>query len=126
MATLVVHSSSPHTLQSQPHNPVAFEDAIELPILQSGIQRVLDPQKVTLYTRKSGFSGVSYVIKNDHNMILKFTQDCSVGKNIVSHRGNLVYEETVYPGQAKVLHHIMPLNRLLGWQSGFSASYDWE
>ena len=86
---------------------------------------MLDVGKVTLYTRKSGFSGVSYVVKNDHHRTLKFTQDCSVGKNILSHRGTLNYEETIPPGEAKVLHHIMPENASTGWQSGFSASYDW-
>lgn len=68
---------------------------------------------------------MSYVIKNEHTKTLKFTQDCSVGKNIVSHRGTLSFEVTVLPGHSEVLHHIMPDDRSSGWQSGFSASYDW-
>lgn len=121
----MVHSSRPHTLTIQPFNHDAFEEAIELPIIKYGTPRVLDAGKVTLYTRKSGFSGVSYVIQNTHNQTLKFTQDCSMGKNIVSHRATLVYEETILPGESEVLHHIMPDNNSIGWQSGFSASYDW-
>lgn len=124
-ATIVIHSTCSHKLETKPFNPEAFEEAIELPILKYGVKRVLDPSKITLYTRKSGFSGVSYVIKNEHTKTLKFTQDCSVGKNIVSHRGTLSFEVTVLPGQAEVLHHIMPDDRSSGWQSGFSASYDW-
>lgn len=121
----MIHSTFHHKLETKPYNPEAFEEAIELPILKFGVKRVLDVNKITLFTRKSGFSGVSYIIKNEHSRTLKFTQDCSVGKNIVSHRGALSFEETIPPGEAKVLHHIMPDNRMSGWQSGFSASYDW-
>jgi hypothetical protein len=125
-ATVVVHSNHNHILETKPFNAHAFEEAIELPIMKYGTAKNLDPAgHVTLYTRKSGFNGVSYVIKNNHTRTLKFTQDCSVGKNIVSHRGTLVYEETIVPGEAEVLHHIMPDNNAKGWQSGFSASYDW-
>lgn len=126
-ATVVVHSDRAHNLETKPFNADAFEEAIELPIMKYGAAKNLDGAgHVVLYTRKSGFNGVSYVIKNNHTKTLKFTQDCSVGKNIVSHRGTLVYEETITPGEAKVLHHIMPDNNAKGWQSGFSASYDWE
>ena len=126
-ATVVVHSDRAHNLETKPFNADAFEEAIELPIMKYGAAKNLDAAgHVVLYTRKSGFNGVSYVIKNNHTKTLKFTQDCSVGKNIVSHRGTLVYEETITPGEAKVLHHIMPDNNAKGWQSGFSASYDWE
>lgn len=122
----MIHSSHAHTLETKPFDAHAFEEAIELPIMKYGTAKNLDPQgRVTLYTRKSGFNGVSYVIQNNYTKTLKFTQDCSVGKNIVSHRGTLVYEETVMPGEAEVLHHIMPDNNAKGWQSGFSASYDW-
>jgi hypothetical protein len=124
-ATIVIHSSRPHTLTAQPYNHDAAEEAIELPIVLYGTARVLDAGKVTLYTRKSGFSGVSYVIQNTHNQTLKFTQDCSMGKNIVSHRNSLVHEVIVQPGHCEVLHHIMPDSNNIGWQSGFSASYDW-
>jgi hypothetical protein len=81
--------------------------------------------KITLYTRKSGFNGVSYVIKNNHTRVLHFTMDCSTGVNIVSHRGNLKHTQTILPGQAEVLHHIMPDSASKGWQSGYSASLEW-
>lgn len=78
-----------------------------------------------MYTRKAGFNGVSYVIKNTHTETLKFTMDCSKGKNIVSHRGTLSYTAVLEPGQEEVVHHIMPDNTMKGWQSGYSAGLEW-
>ena len=112
-------------MSEKAHDSEAFEEAMELPIIKFGTAKVLEPSKITLYTRRSGFSGMSYLIKNDHDRPLRFTQDCSVGKNIISHRGTLVHEQVIMPGHCEVLHHIMPDNNQKGWQSGFAASYDW-
>jgi hypothetical protein len=81
--------------------------------------------KIILYTRKSGFNGVSYVIKNTHTRVLHFTMDCSTGVNIVSHRGDLKHTQIFQPGHAELLHHIMPDSALKGWQSGYSAALEW-
>lgn len=81
--------------------------------------------KIILYTRKSGFNGVSYVIKNTHTRVLHFTMDCSTGVNIVSHRGDLKHTQIIQPGHAELLHHIMPDSALKGWQSGYSAALEW-
>ena len=75
---------------------------------------------------KSGFSGVSYVVKNNHeSQSLIFTQDCSVGNNIISHRCDLKATVNIPPNEAKVLHHLAPKTCIGGWQSGYSASYEW-
>jgi calpain-15 len=123
--TVVVHSTRPHGLVEQAFNAEAYEEAIELPVINLGTVRELEGGLVKLYTRKSGFSGVSYVVQNNHTRDLKFTQDCTVGKNIISSRGALKHTELVPKGEAKVTHHLAPATSVGAWQSGFSASYEW-
>ena len=124
-ATVVVHTTRPHGLVEQAFNAEAYEEAIELPVIALGTVRELEGGLVKLYTRKAGFSGVSYVVQNNHTRDLKFTQDCTVGKNIISSRGSLKHTELVPKGEAKVTHHLAPATPVGAWQSGFSASYEW-
>ena len=124
-ATVVVHSTRPHGLVEQAFNAEAYEEAIELPVIKDGTVRELEGGLIKLYTRKSGFSGASYVIQNNHTRDLKFTQDCSCGKNIISSNGVLKVTTTVPKGESKVTHHLAPATTVGAWQSGFTASYEW-
>ena len=124
-ATVVVHTTRPHGLVEQAFNAEAYEEAMELPVIKEGTVRELEGGLVKLYTRKSGFSGVSYVVHNSNTRDLKFTQDCSVGKNIISSNGALKVTAYVPKGEAKVTHHLAPGTPVGAWQSGFSASYEW-
>jgi hypothetical protein len=115
-------TSSAHAHHTKTPLPPSFTFPFSLPFPYCFL---LLKGKITIFTRKSGFNGVSYVIKNNHTRVLHFTMDCSTGVNIVSHRGNLKHTQTILPGQAEVLHHIMPDSASKGWQSGYSASLEW-
>jgi hypothetical protein len=82
--------------------------------------------RVKLYTRKAGYNGVSFVVKNDHptGETLHFQLDCRGSTNVISHRGTLNYIEEIPAGEAKVLHHLMPMEAA-EWQWTYSASYYW-
>ena len=63
----------------------------------------MDDGRIKVYTRKSGFSGTSYVISNqDVSRTLRIVMDCNPGKNVISHRGTLLYAVVIPPGEAKV------------------------
>ena len=95
-------------------------------VIKDGTVRELEGGLIKLYTKKSGFSGCSYVVQNnDKTRDLKFTQDCSVGKNIISNNGTLKTTTLCPKGEAKVTHHLAPGTSTGPWQSGFSASYEW-
>lgn len=102
-----------------------YEDAIELPIMKYGKVKVLEPG-ITLHTRMWTIgTGVSYVIKNDHDKPLRFTQDFSAGKNLLTHRETAKYERTIMPGHAKVLHHITATEGATTWQVSWRSSHTW-
>ena len=126
-ATVVVHCPVPHTMEQQ-HNPsqtsYADEESVTA-VMQSSRPKDLIPGKIAMYTRKAGFNGLSYVVKNTHTQALRFTMDCSSGVNVASHRGSLTHTGTIRPGEAQVVHHIMPLDTTKGWQSGYSATVVW-
>lgn len=125
-ASVVVHTCQLHTLEERPFDAELYEDAIELPVMKHGKVKVLEVGKVTLHTRMWAMgSGVSYVIKNDHDKTMKFVQDFSSGKNLLTHRESLKYERTIHPGHAKVLHHITITEGARTWQPYFKSSQTW-
>ena len=124
--SVVVHSCQPHTLVERAFNAELYEDAVELPIMKHGKVKVLETGKVTLHTRMWEMaSGVSYVIKNDHNQTMNFVQDFTAGKNLLTHREDFKYERTIHPGHAKVLHHITITEGSRTWQPYFKSSSTW-
>jgi hypothetical protein len=139
-STLVVHSACTHELTAHPYDANAFEDALELPIMAFGTEKCLDENdddgnggvlgkersRIKFYTRRAGYNGVSFVVKNDHpgGKTLHVQMDCRGSKNVISHRGTLNYIEEVPAGEAKVLHHLMP-EQAAEWQWTYSASYYW-
>ena len=49
-----------------------------------------------LFTRRSGYSGVSFAVANCHaTKAVEFTLDCRASTNVMSHRGNLRASVTV-------------------------------
>ena len=125
-ASIVVHTCQPHTLVERAFDAELYEDAIELPIMKHGKVKVLE-SKVTLHTRMwDEGSGVSYVIKNDFDKPIKFVQDFTSGKNLLTHREEFKYERTIMPGHAKVLHHVTFTEGSRTWQPYFKSSHSWH
>lgn len=125
VASVVVHTCKPHTLVEKAFNAELYEDAVELPIMKHGKVKVLEPG-ITLHTRMwTNGSGVSYVIKNDHDRPMRFTQDFSAGKNLLTHREAPKYERTIMPGHAKVLHHVTITEGSVSWQVSWRSSHTW-
>lgn len=79
--------------------------------------------EIKLYTKKNGYAGCSFIVKNESpSTHLSFTMDVT-GTNITSHRGTLKYTAEVPPTEAKVLHHLMPDSDSAGWSYKFAMSY---
>ena len=80
--------------------------------------------KICLYRYRSGYCGVSFLVENKHTAPLVFMLDCSKSKNVVSHRPELKYQETIPPGEAKIMHHLLPDSSEVGqWSWAYAASY---
>ena len=80
--------------------------------------------KINLYRYRSGYGGVSFLVENKHTAPLVFILDCSESKNVVSHRPSLKHQQTIPPGEAKIMHHLLPDSSEVGaWSWAYSASY---
>ena len=124
-ATVVVHCPVPHTMQCSASQSIsAGEESVTAVMLNSRAKDLI-PGKIAMYTRKSGFNGLTYAVKNTHTQALRFTMDCSSGVNVSSHRGCLAHTVTIAPGEAEIMHHILPMDAMKGWQSGYSATVVW-
>ena len=124
-ATVVVHCPLPHIMVCNAFQSIYADDESVTAVMLNSRAKDLISGRITMYTRKSGFNGLSYVVKNTHSQTLRFTMDCSSGVNVAYHRGNLAHTGTIQPGEAQVMHHIMPLDAMKGWQSGYSATVVW-
>ena len=111
---------------SQPHDAEAFEEAMELPI-KLGKRTEIEGGRVVLYTRRSGYSGVSFAVENADpaRRTLDFTLDCSLSTNVMSHRRSLVHSQLVPPGETKVLHHLMPEKSFEHWSWSIQWGAGW-
>lgn len=79
-----------------------------------------------LYTRRSGYAGVSYVVSNTTSKeAVKVELNFDQSKNVVSHRGSLKAAVIVPPNEAKVVHHMMPRDDTHDWSAGWSCAADW-
>ena len=107
-ATVVVHTSGPHSLLEQPFHPSVYEEAIELPIIEFGKATTLE-QDIVMYKLNCGFSGTSFVVKNSGSKSVKITHDCSSSVNAQSNQSSLRTTQILPPGEAKVTHHVAPL-----------------
>jgi hypothetical protein len=80
--------------------------------------------KIALYRYRSGYCGVSFLVENKHTASLVFMLDCSKSKNVVSHRPSLKHQQTIPPGEAKIMHHLLPDSSDVGaWSWAYAASY---
>ncbi len=80
--------------------------------------------KICLYRHRSGYCGVSFLVENKHTFPLIFNLDCSKSKNVVSHRPSLKHQMVIPPGEAKIMHHLLPDSAEVGaWSWAYSASY---
>lgn len=77
-----------------------------------------------MYSFESGFSGISYVVKNTGASALKFTHDCRKSKNLQSNQSSLITTQIVPPGEAKVTHHLAPKDCGKDWK--VKAKTAWE
>jgi len=117
-----VHGDQPLELHEVDFDPHVYEEAIELPIKQLGEPREYKDGKVKLYCHKAGYWGVAFAVENLLGRKIHFKLDCSTSKNVISHRGSLVYGVDVPPGETKVLHHLMPKEQK-AWAWGFRPSF---
>jgi hypothetical protein len=64
-------------------------------------------------------------VENNHTKPLTFMLDCSSSRNVTTHRPSLKHEQLIPPGEAKVMHHLVPKSSDAeeGWSWGYSASY---
>jgi len=126
-AVLVVHSTVETSLVAHTYDQNAFKEAIELPIMQNGDMNSFEDDKIRLYKYRSSYKGLSFVVENKNYMPLVFILDCSGSTNVISHRGTLNHQETIPPGESRVMHHLMPDDdNSTGWAWSYSASYMWE
>jgi len=126
---LAIHSEAPFELHPQPFDADAYEEAMELPIKVFGKCAEYADGKAKLFTRKAGYSGVSFAVENCSSKPLEFTLDCSESKNVMSHKGTLVAVTLIPPNETKVMHHLMPANAFSAWSWSYKASmsfYDEE
>jgi len=123
-AVLSVHGTSAFTLETMVFDPAAYEEAVELPIKAQGEQTTFEEGKIVLYRYRAGYCGISFVVENKHTVPLIFVLDCSTSKNVVTHQADLKHQATIPPGEAKVMHHILPDSDSSGsWSWAYSASY---
>lgn len=125
-AVLAVHSDHAVTLDAVPFDADLFEEAVELPVIEHGRVTELDGGSIQLFTRKSNYCGISFVVRNCSTSPLHFRLDCSESKNATSHTGSLVSELCVPPAEAKVLLHLMPREPREDWCWAYNASYRWS
>lgn len=121
---LSLHCDNPSlTLSPISFDPVAFEEAIESPIIISGKQKSYEKDEFTVYTQRNGYAGVSIVAKNfNQSTTLLLTMNIT-GKNVMSHQGTLTTTVNIPPGQAKVIHHLFPEVEPGAWSYKSSLSY---
>lgn len=126
-AVLSVHGTGDFFVESKPFDANAFEEGVELPIMAQGTSQSFEDGKLVLHKHRSGYCGLSFVIENKNVFPVTFNLDCSQSENVCSHRGSLVHQLTCPPGEAKVLHHLMPANPEESlWTWAYNASYMWE
>lgn len=126
-AVLVMHGTSDFTVTAAPFDHEAYEEAVELPAIAHGDCSEFEDGKIQMYKFRSGYGGMSFVVRNNHTAPLVFVLDCSESTNVQTHRDSLNYQETIPPNEAKVLHHLCP--KVVGggaWSWAYSASYMWD
>lgn len=121
---LSLHCDNPSlTLTPISFNPLAFEEALEGPIIISGKQKAYPKDEFIVYTQRNGYAGVSIVAKNlNHMTTLLLTMNIT-GKNVMSHQGTNTATVTIPPGEAKVIHHLFPEVEPGAWSYKSSLSY---
>jgi hypothetical protein len=112
-------------IHAQPFDADAYEEAMELPIKEFGKCKSLEGGRVKLYTRRAGYSGVSFAVENCCKQAIQFTLDCSDSRNVMSHRGTLRAMQTIPPSETKVLHHLMPEKSFEQWSWSTKYSVKW-
>jgi hypothetical protein len=118
-----IHSEAKTTMTLVPFNPLAFEEAIELPIIQTGTVKDYPKDGFKIFTKKNGYAGVSIVGKNEAtDTSLLLTMNVT-GTNIMSHTGSLGRSVTIPPGEEKVIHHLIPEVEPGSWSYKYSMSY---
>ena len=123
---LVMHSDVPFELRPMKFDPHMYEETLELPILAQAREQQFEDGKICLYIQKSGYFGVSFVVRNNSpQATLHFALDCSSSVNAMSHRGTLEVHDIIDPGDDKLLLHVMPADAGAEWAWGYSASYQW-
>ena len=122
-AVLCVHGTGRFTLEMAPFDALAYEEAVELPIISNGKCTEYDDGKVQFHTLASGYYGVSFLVRNNHTTKpLSFTLDCSDSKNTITHRDGMKHQQIIPPNEAKVLHHLCPKEEG-SWSWAHSGSY---
>eukprot|EP01041_Mallomonas_annulata_P004099 gene4099-8154_t len=119
--TVAVHSDFAVDIRPCHFVEKVFEEAMEQPIKRWGNkQDIATDGSVKLYTRKGGYTGVSFAVENLTTKPIWFEQDCSQSRNTLSHRGDLKAKTMVSPGDLVVTHHLMSRDQT-GWAWTYTA-----
>lgn len=125
-ASVVVHcTTSNFNLEAIPHDEHAALEAQELVVKHLGEVSTFEDGKIKLYKHRTGTGGVTLMVENNHFISLVFALDCTQSENVISHRGDLVHEETIAPNKRVIMHVLMPEKAQDSWAWAYSASYMW-
>jgi Ca2+-binding EF-hand superfamily protein len=125
-ASVVVHcTTSNFRLEAIPHDEHAALEAQELVVKHLGEVSTFEDGKIKLYKYRTGTGGVTLMVENNHFVPLVFALDCTQSENVISHRGDLVHEETISPNKCAIMHVLMPEKAQDSWAWAYSASYLW-
>ena len=98
-ACLTVQSDAEFEMETLDYDAEVYTAAIELPIL-SGKSVDVVPEKVVIYSFKSGCAGVSYAAKNiSRRSVLLNIDFAHQGQDIVTHKESLYTSEKLLPGK---------------------------
>jgi len=128
-AVIVLHSSKDCRMEGTAFNEYAYKDAMELPTVHSPDSKTTDlfgDGSVVMYSRRSGYCGISYVVKNNTDIDpVKLTFDFKGSHNIVTHTGGSEIIIVAPPKECTVVAHVAPRDEFDNWSSSWDVAAEW-
>lgn len=128
-AVVVLHSSKDISVEGTAFNEYAYKDALELPTVTSADSKTSDlfgDGSVMVYSRRSGYCGISYVVKNNTDADpVKLTFDFKESQNTVTHTGESEIVMVAPPKETTVVAHVAPRDEFENWSSSWSVAAEW-
>ena len=94
-AVLSVHGTVDYTVSTAPFDAAAYKAAMQLPTQKHGECTTFEGGQLCLYRLRCSYTGVSFLVENQHNLPLVFLLDCTQSVNVVSHRPNLKHQQVL-------------------------------